>query len=634
MRRLILGTAGHIDHGKTALVHALTGTDTDRLPEEKRRGITIDLGFASLTLPSGTELGIVDVPGHEAFVRNMLAGATGIDLALLVVAADEGIMPQTREHLDILELLRVPRLVVALTKMDLVEPEWLELARDEVAETLATGPFAGAPLVPVSAITRSGLDTLVATLEAAAGSAPMRDADDLFRMPIDRVFSMQGTGTVVTGTVWSGSLTRDRTVRILPAGRDARIRGIQVNGQERDAIGPGERAAIALASIPRDATRRGDTLVSGPGWIPASMLTARVRLLPDATPLRTRRRVRFHLGTAEVLARVVVLDGDEIAPGADGLVQFRLEAPVVARARDRFVLRSYSPVCTIAGGAIIEPVARKRRRLPPDVLTNLERIASTDPNQALQAAVDDAAWYGLDATGLAIRLGTTPAAADLAVEYAAANGRALLAGGRLFDAAIRDTARDLVLATVDRVHRNQPLRAGADRDELRRALPAWTPVELAEVIIADLLRDGVIVAEASTVRRRDYVLRLSADQQAALARIAATFAAAGLAPPHPGDLPPPLPQRADLTPLIRMLEADGTLVPLRPDVYLQRDVLDRAILAVQTRFGGQDNVTPAMFRDLFGISRKHLLPLLEYLDRMGVTTRDGDVRRVQPPVQH
>ncbi|MGH7551837.1 MAG: selenocysteine-specific translation elongation factor, partial [Longimicrobiales bacterium] len=282
MRQLILGTAGHIDHGKTTLVQALTGIDTDRLPEEKRRGITIDLGFAPLTLPSGDRLGIVDVPGHEAFVRNMLAGVTGVDIALLVVAADESVMPQTSEHLAILELLGVRGGVIALTKTDLVDDEWLELVHAEVRETVSAGPLADAPIVPVSARTGAGLNDLIRALEIAALSVVDRERHDLFRLPIDRVFSVRGTGTVVTGTVWSGTLARDRVVRLLPVDRPVRVRAVQAFGQDRDQVAAGERAAIALANITLEDTTRGDVLVTGDGWQPSSMLTVKVRLLPSS----------------------------------------------------------------------------------------------------------------------------------------------------------------------------------------------------------------------------------------------------------------------------------------------------------------------------------------------------------------
>jgi selenocysteine-specific elongation factor len=631
MRRLILGTAGHIDHGKTALVHALTGTDTDRLPEEKRRGITIDLGFAHLALPSGAAVAIIDVPGHEAFVRNMLAGATGIDFGLLVIAADEGVMPQTLEHLAILELLGVRSLVVALTKSDLVEADWLGLVTEEVRETIARGPFARAPLVATSATTGQGLDTLVAALDVAAAAISPRDPADFFRMPIDRVFTVQGTGTVVTGTIWSGRARRDQPLRLVPGGRDVRIRALQVHGQVRDEVGPGERAALALAGVPRDATRRGDTLVSGSGWAAASMLTVRLAVLPGSGPVRTRRRVRFHLGTGEVLGRVVVLDGPEIAAGDEGWAQLRLEEPVVARALDRFVLRAYSPVVTIAGGTVIEPQAPKRRRLTPADAAMLASLAEDPVDAVLRTTLTASGWAGVDPTTLAVRLGRPEAAILNAIDQALERGAAVRTGGRLFDASIQGDARSLILGAVERVHRDHPLRPGADRVELRRALPPWSSADLAESAIAGLIADGTLVTTGSALRKVDYVTRLTEDQQGALDEIIAAFASAGLAPPTPAELPPNLGRRPDLGELLRILEADGRLVPLRPDLYVHPPSLAAAVTDLRARLGGRDTLTPADFRDLFGITRKHLIPLLEHLDRAGVTTRHGDARSVNPP---
>src|SRR5690606_6716769 len=319
MPHLVLGTAGHIDHGKTALVRALTGVDTDRLAEEKRRGITIDLGFANLRLPDGQELAVVDVPGHEAFIRNMLAGATGIDIVLLVIAADEGVMPQTREHLAIVDLLGVRCGVVAITKVDLVEREWLDLVMEDVRAALADTPFADAPLVPVSARTGEGLDALVAAIADAARATAERDHDDLFRLPIDRVFTIRGTGTVVTGTVWSGRLRVGAAVRVLPQDLHARVRGAQVHGRDAPCVSAGQRAALALAGVERDQLGRGDVIVADEAWAATTRLTALVRVLPASPwPLRTRQRVRFHLGTAEIMGRVRPLDAPEIPPGQTG----------------------------------------------------------------------------------------------------------------------------------------------------------------------------------------------------------------------------------------------------------------------------------------------------------------------------
>ena len=360
---MIIGTAGHIDHGKTTLVRALTGVDTDRLPEEKKRGITIELGFAPLDLPGIGVAGIVDVPGHEAFVRTMLAGATGVDLALLVVAADEGIMPQTREHLAILSLLAVKGGVVALTKIDLVEDEWLSLVTDDIGAALGGTPLIDAEIVPVSATTGAGIDALRAALAAAATRVPARDPDDLFRMPVDRSFTIRGTGTVVTGTVWSGSLGADASIRIMPGGRVARVRGIQSHGAAAARAMPGARVALSIAGVERDEIPRGSWIVPDVDWPVTRALRADVALLDDAAPLGPRTRVRFHLGTQDVGARVVAAGGP-LAPGTIRGARVLLDEPILGRAGDRFVLRLPSPPATIGGGVVADPLPAVSRPKP------------------------------------------------------------------------------------------------------------------------------------------------------------------------------------------------------------------------------------------------------------------------------
>ena len=358
---MILGTAGHIDHGKTTLVRALTGVDTDRLPEEKRRGITIELGFAPLRLDGVGTIGVVDVPGHEGFVRTMLAGATGIDLALLVVAADESVMPQTREHFAILRLLGVTRGVVALTKCDLVDDEWRALVVEDVRALLADSPLADAAVVGTSSVTGAGLAELRAAIADAARAVPARAADDLFRMPVDRAFTIKGTGTVVTGTVWSGRLTRDGTVRVMPGDRTVRVRGLETHGDQVPVAEPGHRTAIALAGLDVADVQRGSFLVADAAWRPSNVLRAEVVLLDDAPQtLRARTAVRFHLGAADVGARVVA-DGS-LAPGERKFARIVLDEPVVLRAGDRFVLRSASPAATVGGGIVIDPFATRRAR--------------------------------------------------------------------------------------------------------------------------------------------------------------------------------------------------------------------------------------------------------------------------------
>ena len=628
MRRLILGTAGHIDHGKTSLVRALTGVDTDRLAEEKRRGITIDLGFAELELESGVRLGIVDVPGHEAFVRNMLAGATGIDLVVLVVAAEEGVMPQTREHLAIVDLLGVRAGVVALTKADLVEEEWLDLVVEDVREALAGTGFADAPLVPVSSVRGEGLEELRDALARAAAAVPDRAADDLFRMAIDRVFTVRGTGTVVTGTVWSGRVRVEESVRLLPAGVERRVRGVQVHGRAVDEAVAGERAAIALAGSRREEIRRGDLLVSDGAWTPASMITARVEVLEGTGwELRQRQRVRFHLGSAERLGRVVILEGAveegrSIGPGESAWVQLRLEAPIVARAGDRFVLRSYSPVTTIAGGVVAEPIDGKRKRLDGEARARLERRLDEDAAARIGACVEDAGWRGVPVAELPIRAAVAPARVESILD-SGGSGLARV-GEHVFESRILESARRTVLDELDAFHAREPLRIGIDRDALRRVLPAHAPAALVESVLDGLILTGEVETRAGLVARAGFEPALTEAQRALRDRILATVE--GLTPPMLAEFDKDLREHPDFWPILKLLEHEGTLVAIHAELFVRREVLDPVIDSVRRHLKDRDPVAAAEFRAVLPVSRKYLIPWLEYLDRAGVTARRGEGR--------
>jgi selenocysteine-specific elongation factor len=627
MRRLILGTAGHIDHGKTALVRALTGVDTDRLPEEKRRGITIDLGFANLIIDGETEIGIVDVPGHEAFIRNMLAGATGIDLALLVVAADEGVMPQTREHVDILELLGVRKLVVALTKADLADDEWIDLVAEDARRLLSSGSFAAAPLVRVSVKTGQGIDLLLQTLAAAAREMAERDADDLFRLPIDRVFSVRGTGTVVTGTVWSGRVERDSGVRLLPAGETFRIRGIQSHGSDRPVAAAGTRAAIALASTSKSAIRRGDVLVEGTGWMVAQRVTAKVRVLPDAPAIRAGTRIRFHLGTAEVMGRIVPLEPRPIGPGDEAWVHIRLEEPVVARARDPFVLRSFSPVATIGGGRIGEPSAPRRKRPAQPAMTRLEQILRGSVPEVIEAATVLAGWNGVPIDRLPTLTSLAPGQIAAELRRNAAVSRI---GNHLFPNVVLGQAEHALVRALDAHHRNNPLSPGLPREELKQSLADASPI-LAEWVVQKLAAAGQIETEAHHVRRSGFVPALLPDQQKAADAILAEIHQAGLAAPSDEELSAELSGRRDCLDLVHYLVRAGLLVALPQNRFINPDVLADAIRLARGQLGARQNLSPGDFRDLFGISRKYLIPLLEHLDRTAVTVRTGEERRISSP---
>jgi selenocysteine-specific elongation factor len=484
VRRLVLGTAGHIDHGKTALVYALTGVDTDRLKEEKDRGITIDLGFAELT--DGTRrMGVVDVPGHEGFIRNMVAGATGMDLVMLVVAADEGLMPQTREHIHIVTLLGVERLVVALTKIDLVEEEWLDLIREDVTSLLQDGPYHGAPIVPTSARTGEGIELLSSTLFAAAEGGVDPDPGDPARLPLDRVFTVHGTGTVVTGTLRSGRLGVGDRVRILPGEIVGRVRGLQVHGREVEEVRAGDRTAVALSGsgLDRHDLARGQALVAGEGWAESAMLTARIDVLPETGwRVEAGQRVRVHLGTAEVMARCAVLQGEAVEPGEAGWVQLRMEGPVLARARDAFVLRSFSPMTTIAGGRVAEIVPPRRSSLRDADVVRLGALLNGTPTRAVASLLELDGAAGVPDDALPVRTGLSPGAiVGVLADLTGAGAR--VCGGVVLAAEQVARARAAMLEVVDAYHRDEPLRLGVGAEALRVSLAHDSPASLADQLL-------------------------------------------------------------------------------------------------------------------------------------------------------
>lgn len=627
---VILGTAGHIDHGKTALVRALTGVDTDRLKEEKARGITIELGFAEMTLPDGTHCGVVDVPGHEAFVRAMVAGAAGMDLVLLVIAADEGVMPQTREHLAIVQLLGVPELVVALSKCDAVEDEWLELVDSDVADTLAATPYADAPRIATSAQEGTGLDDLREALVGAAERARTASATDLTRLPLDRVFTIQGTGTVATGSMWSGSLEVGARVRILPGDHAARIRSLEVHGRTTERAEAGDRTAVALTGEggDRDQVGRGATLVDSPHWEESWMLTSRVGLLEDtAWTLEHNQRVHVHLGTAEVLARCALLEEDGLVAGQQGWVQLRLEAPLVARAGDRFVVRSYSPVTTIGGGVVAEPTPPKRNRLDDATRAALGRVLDGDPERQVEAALDVAGWAGIPTGRLAIQTSLAPSALDSVLPAVTGRG-ALVAGDFVVASSVAADAEARILAAVGAAHEADSLREEAPLAAVRQAIPGWAPPELANAVLARLVADGRLVEVEGGVRLPDFQPTPTPDQEAASDALMALLTSDGLAAPFVDEIPDDLRGRPDFKSLLRRLEKRDDVRAVADGLYVASSELDAATTRIRSTLAGRTGLAPADFRDALPVTRKHLIPLLTYFDGVGTTRRHPDGRDV------
>jgi selenocysteine-specific elongation factor len=624
VRRFVIGTAGHIDHGKTALVQALTGVDTDRWEEEKRRGITIDLGFAPIDLGSAIEASIVDVPGHEGFVRNMLAGATGIDVALLVVAADEGIMPQTEEHLAIVELLGVRRGVPVLTKRDLVDAEWLALVETEVAARLRTSRVRWDAPIATSAVTRAGLDTLREALGRIAADLTERPAEDLFRLPIDRVFAVAGAGTVVTGTTWSGSVAVGDTVRLLPLEREARVRSIEVHGRPAERAVPGRRTALALVGVDKAELARGDVVVTGEGWGATRVLDAAIEVLPGARrPIHPRTRVRVHLGTAQVLARAS--QNGPIAPGARGRVRFVLESPVVARGGDRFVLRSLSPVTTIGGGGVLDPFPASQPRLPE---RNLQ--VAQDPADRVAAWVAEAGLGGLRIAELPVRLGILPG--ENVSSVIATAGKGVLSCDGLVVWRVAAVAEAERLSTlVAGHHEKHPLDPGMSLQALRSALGSerkrgpGVPEPIMDLVIDLGCRKQLFEIAGGVVRRPGWAPILdqgSSDSRSALLR---RLTESHWQVPTVVELERELagaPVRALLAHLVR----EGGVQQLDQERFATPAALAEFRNALQSELGKLGSATPAELRDRFGLTRKYLIPLLEWADRQGITERRGDAR--------
>ncbi len=621
-RGIVIGTGGHVDHGKTALVKALTGVETDRWREERERGLTIDIGFARLALAPELEIGVVDVPGHEDYLKNMLAGATGIDVLLLVVAADEGPMPQTREHLAIARLLGVGRGVVALTKRDRVDADWLELVRDATAELLSEAATTAAwPTIPVSSVTGEGLDALRDALRVAASDVAARQDRDLFRLPVDRAFTIHGTGTVVTGTVWSGAVSVGDAVTILPGPLQGRVRGLEVHGEARERVGPGRRCAAALVGVTPAQAGRGAVVVMDEAWRPCRRLGVRIETVAShPRPLEHGQRVRLYLGTREVMARVLTADRAGLAPGARGWATLQLETPLVARARDRGILRFYSPVTTIGGARVAElepPPAWQER------IGGWERILEGTVAEAFEAVVGLAGLRGARHADLPVALGRDPAA----VAEAAEGSECVRLGDRWFSPPAWSDGLHVARQTVARMHAADRRAPGVSRESVRSALAGICAPELAESAIDRLVADEELVAAGPRLSLPGRGPRLTPEEEAGRERLLERISEAGLQPPRIVDLGREMRlARPVLDDLLRLLQEEGATRPITPEIHVSTTALEAMVSEVRRLLAGGAPAPPTIFKERFGLSRKYLIPLLEYLDREGVTRRTGEGR--------
>lgn len=639
MKQIILGTAGHIDHGKTTMIKALTGIDTDRLKEEKERGITIELGFAHLKLPNGQDLGIVDVPGHEKFVRHMVAGATGIDLVALVVAADEGVMPQTREHLEICELLKVKQGIVVLTKTDLVEdPDWLDLVKEDIHDFLQGTFLASAPIIPISAATGEGLDSLQEHLESLCESVEARSISGDFRLAVDRVFTMKGFGTVVTGTAISGKVQTGDTLLVYPQMLKTKVRGIQVHNREVNEAVSGQRTAINLQGLEKAALERGNVLATPDSLLSSYMVDVRLQHL-DTAPrvLKNRAKVRFHTGTSETMGTLILLDTDELNPGACGYAQVRLDEQVVVRNGDRFVLRSYSPMHTIGGGQILHPTPKKRKRKVPETLEALALLEKGERSEMVELYLKETGFAGVGERDLSILANVPEKQLRSLLQDLMSRGEVIQFDRetpRFVHAEAFAKLKELLLGCLQDFHRREPLRAGINKEELFGRLPHSVSGKLFNELIQRLGRQGEIVQEKELMRLSSHQIALAGKQEEVREKIESIYRKAGLQPPFFREVAHSLGvSNHEARQILSWMLEQGLLVKVKEDMYFHYGILADLRQRLLEFFEQQEEITTPQFKELTQTSRKYTIPLLEFLDATRFTIRVGDMRRLRQKKQ-
>ena len=631
MKHVIVGTAGHVDHGKTLLVKALTGIDTDRLVEEKKRGITIDLGFAHLDFEDGTQAGLVDVPGHEKFIKNMLAGAGGIDLAMLVVAADEGFMPQTVEHLGILSLLGIREGLVVITKADMVDPEWVEMIAEDVRERVKGTFLEGKPIMAVSAYTGQGIAELRQYLHKLVKDAAEKNLRTPFRLPVDRVFSVDGFGTVVTGTLIEGSVRKDEIAELVPSGLRAKVRSIQVHGKDTDTACAGQRVAMNLAGLKKTDVQRGDT-VARPDTVKTSrMLDVRLQNLKNSQrTILTQSQVHFYHGASVMLAKVVLLDRESLLPGDSCYAQLRLTEPLASKRGDRFVIRFYSPLETIGGGVILDEVPLRHKAGDSAVLEALAIRESGSGNQKLVQVIAGFGYALPNKQKLCGELNLEEAELQEQLEELVALGKVLeLLPDRYLAASVLDQAWDGCRKLLEAYHTANPLHAGMKLAELRQKLLPGTELAVADGVLAELAAEGRIKRVADRYAMAEFTVHFTKRQNAIRDKLLQTYRKADLEVPGVDEVYPMfLPkEKEDCKQVLESLISSGQLVMLTPQLYYHHQTFDRVLEQTRAFFAEKEELTLAEFRDMLGTSRKYALAVLEYYDRNKMTKKEGDIRR-------
>jgi len=635
LKQIILGTAGHIDHGKTSLVKAITGIDTDRLKEEKERGITIELGFAHLDLPSGQQLGVVDVPGHEKFVKNMVAGATGIDIVAMVIAADEGVMPQTREHMEICTLLGVRYGLVALTKVDLVDEEMLELAQEDIQEFTRGSFLENAPVIPVSAATGQGLPELVQALDGLSRQVPVRPPSSLFRLPVDRVFTMKGFGTVITGTLVSGKVQVGDSIMVYPGRISSKVRGIQVHNHSVPAAEAGMRTAINFQGLDKEVVNRGDVLSSPQGLKPSHMIDVQFHYLASGgKPMKNRTRVRFHTGTSEILGNLILLEHDELKPGETTVAQLRLDAPVAIVKGDHYVVRSYSPVRTVGGGQILNPIPPKHKRFNPGIIQGLKDILSSGPEALIGFHLEASGHAGTCFADLRLTTSLTDKQLELALQGMMSARTIIQIDKETRTFVHKKSFNTLVKAAAEHLkgyHQAFPLKSGMLKEELKSKFPPDTDVKLFNLVLNQMIKDNVVAQEEKTVRLKSHKVSLAGDEATLRQKMLKIYRDSGLQPPFFRDVTESLKaEPAQAKDVLNLLIEEGQIIRTKDDLYFHAEAIADLKLRLVKFLEQHGEMNPSQFKDMTGgASRKFLIPLLEYFDSKNVTLRVGDVRMLR-----
>ncbi len=634
MDNIILGTAGHIDHGKTSLVKALTGTETDRLKEEKERGITIELGFASLDLPNGKHIGIVDMPGHEKFVKNMVAGSSGIDIVTMVIAADEGVMPQTKEHMEICNLMGIKHGLIALTKIDMVDDDLLELAKADIEDFVQDTFLEDKPVVMVSSATSQGIDEFIQTLEKICNEIPERSFSSIFRLPVDRVFSMKGFGTVITGTLTSGSINVGSDIMIYPKKTVSKVRGIQVHNDSVDKASVGMRTAINFQGLDKEVVNRGDILSTPDTLIQSFMVDAQFQYLKsNGKPAKNRTRIRFHSGTSEILGYLILIDREELMPGDTACVQFRLESPVCCIKDDRYVIRSYSPVKTIGGGEILNPVSQKHKLFDKKVIQGLNELLSNDLEQVVSFFLELKAYEGLSFAQLRIMTNIPDKKLMASMQKMLAKREiALIDKERqtYVHGSFLGKFQEKAVAKLEQYHEANPLKEGMPTQELKSKFQYIDDPKLFNLVLTRLTKENIIIQDKNIVKLVDHKVSLQVDQHEIKEKIEAIYIKSKLTPPFFRTICEDLDlDKKNAKDVLYMLISEKRIVKTKDDLYFDEQTM--ADLQEQlVKFLNENNeITTPQFKEMVNVSRKYVIPLIEYFDSINLTIRVGDTRQLR-----